>query len=61
MHIFEFLTGTDAMRNKLFLTTAIAILVALSGTVNADDTDVYINPGSALPPGSDPMGRFALD
>jgi len=49
------------MRNKFFLTSAIAILVALSGGVRADDTDVYIKPGSALPPGSEPMVMFSLD
>jgi type IV pilus assembly protein PilY1 len=49
------------MCNKLLLTPAIAILVAFSGWVQADDTDVYINPGSALPPGSEPMVMFSLD
>ena len=49
------------MCNKYLLTPAIAILIALSGTVHADDTDVYMNPGSALPPGSEPIVMFSLD
>ena len=48
------------MRNYL-LTPAIAILVAVSGTVSADDTDVYINAGAGLPANSEPMVMFSLD
>jgi type IV pilus assembly protein PilY1 len=36
-------------------------LVALSGSVNADDTDVYINAGAGLPPNSEPLVMFSLD
>lgn len=49
------------MRSKFFLTPAIAILVALSGTVQADDTDVYMNAGAGLPPNSEPLVMFSLD
>jgi len=48
------------MRNYL-LTPAIAIMVAFSGTVSADDTDVYINAGAGLPANSEPMVMFSLD
>jgi type IV pilus assembly protein PilY1 len=36
-------------------------LVATYGTVRADDTDVYMNPGIGLPAGSMPMVMFSLD
>ena len=49
------------MRIKFFLTPAIAILIALSGTVRADDTDVYMNSGVGLPSNSEPLVMFSLD
>jgi type IV pilus assembly protein PilY1 len=38
------------------------VLLALVSSVSlADDTDIYMTPGSALPPGSEPMVMFSLD
>jgi type IV pilus assembly protein PilY1 len=51
----------DTMIRKIALTTALAGLVFATGNVRADDTDVYINPGSGLPAGSEPMVMFSLD
>ncbi len=51
----------DTIFKKIAVTTALAVLVCGSGTVRADDTDVYINPGSGLPDGSEPMVMFSLD
>ncbi|MDH3439848.1 MAG: PilC/PilY family type IV pilus protein [Gammaproteobacteria bacterium] len=49
------------MKIKLSILTGLATLIALIGTARADDTDVYINPGSSLPPNSMPMVMFSLD
>ena len=49
------------MRKKYFLATALAALVFFSGNAPADDTDVYLNNGIGLPPGSEPMVMFSLD
>ncbi|MCH7833549.1 MAG: hypothetical protein IH911_00435 [Proteobacteria bacterium] len=49
------------MRIKFFLATALAALVFFSGNAPADDTDVYLNNGIGLPPGSEPMVMFSLD
>ena len=49
------------MCKKIILTSAVALLVVLSGTARSDDTDVYLNVGSGLPPGSEPMVMFSLD
>jgi type IV pilus assembly protein PilY1 len=46
---------------KATLTAALAALVLTIGTAKADDTDVYMNPGAGLPPGSEPMVMFSLD
>jgi len=46
---------------KAFLTTALAALVLTIGSAQADDTDVYMNPGAGLPAGSEPMVMFSLD
>jgi len=46
---------------KASLTTALAALVLTIGSAQADDTDVYMNPGAGLPAGSEPMGMFSLD
>lgn len=46
---------------KTFITTALAVLVCTIGTANADDTDVYMNPGVGLPPEGAPMVMFSLD
>lgn len=51
----------DTMIRKIALTTALAALVCTVGSARADDTDVYINPGSGLPDGSEPMVMFSLD
>ncbi|MCK5326184.1 MAG: hypothetical protein KAJ57_09245, partial [Woeseiaceae bacterium] len=49
------------MIRKIVLTSAIAVLVFAVGNAQADDTDVYLNPGSGLPAGSEPMVMFSLD
>jgi len=46
---------------KSSLTTLLAALILTIGSARADDTDVYMNPGSGLPPGSEPMVMFSLD
>jgi type IV pilus assembly protein PilY1 len=46
---------------KAFITTALASLILTIGSARADDTDVYMNPGAGLPPGSEPMVMFSLD
>jgi type IV pilus assembly protein PilY1 len=51
----------DTMIKKIALTTALAALVCTVGSARADDTDVYMNPGSGLPSGSEPMVMFSLD
>ena len=51
----------DTMIRKIVLTSAIAVLVFAVGNAQADDTDVYLNPGSGLPAGSEPMVMFSLD
>jgi type IV pilus assembly protein PilY1 len=49
------------MRREIFLVPMIAFLMLGSGAGRADDTDVYINPGAGLPPGSEPIIMFSLD
>ena len=49
------------MHKKVFLMSAVAMLVTMSGTAQSDDTDVYLNVGSGPPPGSEPMVMFSLD
>jgi type IV pilus assembly protein PilY1 len=51
----------DTMIRKIVLTAVIAVLVIAVGNAQADDTDVYLNPGSGLPAGSEPMVMFSLD
>ncbi len=51
----------DIKITKLAITAMLAAVVATAGTSSADDTDVYMNPGSGLPPGSEPMVMFSLD
>ncbi len=46
---------------KTALTTSLAALILTIGGARADDTDVYMNPGNGLPPGSEPMVMFSLD
>lgn len=36
-------------------------LAAVAGVCLADDTDIYMNPGSGLPEGSEPLVMFSLD
>jgi len=51
----------DIKLQKLLLIAVFTVLVTSVGTTHADDTDVYMNPGSGLPPGSEPMVMFSLD
>ena len=53
--------GMDTRLIKTFISVALAALVLTIGSARADDTDVYMNPGSGLPPGSEPMVMFSLD
>jgi type IV pilus assembly protein PilY1 len=46
---------------KAALIASFAALVLTIGSAHADDTDVYMNPGAGLPPGSEPMVMFSLD
>ena len=46
---------------KASIVTLLASLIVTIGAARADDTDVYMNPGSGLPPGSEPMVMFSLD
>ena len=46
---------------KSLVTVSLAMLVLFIGSAQADDTDVYINPGAGLPSGSEPMIMFSLD
>jgi type IV pilus assembly protein PilY1 len=46
---------------KATLTASLAVLILTIGSAHADDTDVYMNPGAGLPPGSEPMVMFSLD
>ena len=46
---------------KASIASLLAALVLTIGTAHADDTDVYMNPGAGLPPGSEPMVMFSLD
>jgi len=51
----------DTKLKKISITAAFAALVCTVGSASADDTDVYMNPGAGLPPGSEPMVMFSLD
>ena len=51
----------DTRLAKLSLLASLAALIVAIGTARADDTDVYMNPGSGLPDGSEPMVMFSLD
>ncbi|MDH3614393.1 MAG: PilC/PilY family type IV pilus protein [Gammaproteobacteria bacterium] len=51
----------DTKLRKIFLTTSLAALIFIIGSAQADDTDVYMNPGAGLPAGSEPMVMFSLD
>src|SRR5210317_361932 len=51
----------DTRLLKACLVTLLASLIVTIGTARADDTDVYMNPGSGLPSGSEPMVMFSLD
>ena len=53
--------GMDTRFTKFSLAALLAALVIVTGTTRADDTDVYMNPGAGLPPGSEPMVMFSLD
>lgn len=46
---------------KSVLTAALAALVFSAGSALGDDTDVYLNGGAGLPPGSEPMVMFSID
>jgi type IV pilus assembly protein PilY1 len=51
----------DTKLRKISLTAFLASLIFTIGTAQADDTDVYMNPGAGLPPNSEPMVMFSLD
>jgi type IV pilus assembly protein PilY1 len=51
----------DTKLLKALITAALASLIFTVGSARADDTDVYMNPGDGLPPGSEPMVMFSLD
>jgi len=51
----------DILLRKLSLTAVVTALVLSAGAARADDTDVYMNPGAGLPPGSEPMVMFSID
>ena len=51
----------DTRLLKSVITATLAVLVFTVGGARADDTDVYMNPGAGLPPGSEPMVMFSLD
>ena len=51
----------DTKLGKFALTAFLAALIFTIGTAQADDTDVYMNPGAGLPPDSEPMVMFSLD
>ena len=51
----------DTRITKFSLTTFLAALVFTIGSAQADDTDVYMNPGAGLPANSEPMVMFSID
>jgi type IV pilus assembly protein PilY1 len=51
----------DTKFTKLSLTAFLAALIFTIGAAQADDTDVYMNPGAGLPANSEPMVMFSLD
>jgi len=46
---------------KLLQSLSLAALLFTVSAAQADDTDVYLNPGAGLPPDSEPMVMFSLD
>ena len=51
----------DTRITKFSLTSVLAALIFTIGSAQADDTDVYMNPGAGLPANSEPMVMFSLD
>jgi type IV pilus assembly protein PilY1 len=51
----------DTKLAKISLASLLAALIFTIGTAEADDTDVYMNPGAGLPANSEPMVMFSLD
>jgi type IV pilus assembly protein PilY1 len=51
----------DTKLGKFSITASLAALIFIVGSAQADDTDVYMNPGAGLPDGSEPMVMFSLD
>ncbi|MDH3547423.1 MAG: hypothetical protein OEN22_10000, partial [Gammaproteobacteria bacterium] len=51
----------DTKLQKISLMLSLAALIFVIGSAQADDTDVYLNPGAGLPEGSEPMVMFSLD
>ena len=45
----------DTRITKFSLTAFLAALIFTIGSAQADDTDVYMNPGAGLPANSEPM------
>ena len=55
------ISGMDTNIRKIVLVASLAAVMFVTGSVNADDTDVYTNPGAGLPSGGEPMVMFSLD
>jgi type IV pilus assembly protein PilY1 len=51
----------DTKLRKISLMFSLASLLFVVGSAQADDTDVYMNPGAGLPANSEPMVMFSLD
>lgn len=49
------------LHKKIALMLSLASLLFVVGASQADDTDVYLNPGAGLQPNSEPMVMFSLD
>ena len=54
-------SGMDTFIRKIVQSASLAMLLFVVGSANADDTDVYMNPGAGLPAGGEPMVMFSLD
>ena len=61
MNIQKESSGMDKYIRKISQAASLATLLFVVGSANADDTDVYMNPGAGLPAGGEPMVMFSLD